>query len=214
MPPRVHVLCAEGHPVVPSLRRWKTNQAASDVEIIFRPEEACGGDILFLISCPFIIGDEIRSRYGKTLIVHASDLPSGRGWSPMVWEILQGAESITVTLLEAAEKVDSGAIWKKLRFQVADHELYDEINEKLFGTTCELMDFAVTNFDSIVPAPQDTHGSSYHRKRTPDDSKLDPDASIREQFNLLRICDPGRFPAFFELNGHAYEIEIRKRGRR
>ncbi|SDN36937.1 formyltransferase family protein [Afipia sp. GAS231] len=213
MPLRVHVLCAEGHPVVASLLRWKENQETNKVDVIFRPEDARGGDILFLISCPFIIDDNIRSRYGKTLIVHASDLPIGRGWSPMVWEVIQGAKSITVTLLEAAEKIDSGAIWKKQNFQIADHELYDEINEKLFGITCELMNFAVVNFRTVIPVPQDDRAPSYHRKRTPNDSKIDPDRSIREQFDLLRICDPLRFPAFFELNGQMYDIEIRKRPR-
>jgi len=212
MPLRVDVLCAEGHPVVPSLLRWKTDQQANDVKIVFQPEEAHGGDILFLISCPFIIGKEIRSRYRKTLIVHASDLPRGRGWSPMIWEIIEGAKAVTVSLLEAEDKVDTGAIWKKVQFQVCDHELYYEINEKLFGTTCELMDFAVAGFSSVTPVPQDEFGSSYRPKRTPDDSRLDPDGTIAEQFNLLRICDPQRFPAFFELNGHIYEIEIKKRG--
>jgi methionyl-tRNA formyltransferase len=206
---RVHVLCPEGHPVVPHLLRWTASQAGA--EVIYRPEQAVGGDILFLISCPFIIGSEMRSRYTKTLVVHASDLPRGRGWSPMVWEVLEGAQSITVTLLEAEDKVDSGAIWKKLSFAVADHELYDEINAKLFGTTCALMDFAIANFHTIVPAAQGEGGSSYYRKRTPEDSRLDPDKSIRQQFDLLRICDPQRFPAFFELNGHVYDVEIKMR---
>ena len=34
-------------------------------------------------------------------------------------------------------------------------------------------------------------------KRTPADSEIDPGKSILEQFNLLRIVDSERYPAFF-----------------
>lgn len=166
--------------------------------------------MLFLISCHEIVGMDIRSRYQATLVVHASDLPSGRGWSPHIWQILGGGNRITVSLLEAEDAVDSGAIWAKRDFQLDGHELWDEINEKLFAIEIELMDFAVDNFGGICPNPQPAQGTSYFPKRTPEDSRLDPSKSIREQFNLLRVCDPDRFPAFFELNGHRYRLMIEK----
>jgi hypothetical protein len=40
------------------------------------------------------------------------------------------------------------------------------------------------------------------------DSRLDPDKSLRDQFNLLRVSDPVSYPAFFELNGRRFEISI------
>ena len=40
-------------------------------------------------------------------MIHESDLPHGKGWSPIQWQILEGSDSITITLLDAEDKVDS-----------------------------------------------------------------------------------------------------------
>ena len=42
------------------------------------------------------------------------------------------------------------------------------------------------------------------------DSRLDPSRSIAEQFDLLRVADPQRFPAFFDLRGHRYLVRLKK----
>jgi methionyl-tRNA formyltransferase len=55
-----------------------------------------------------------RAKYDSSLVLHASDLPAGRGWSPHIWAITNGAESVTLSLLEAEDQVDSGRIWKKM----------------------------------------------------------------------------------------------------
>ena len=51
---------------------------------------------------------------------------------------------------------------------------------------------------------------SFYPRRTPNDSKIDVDLSIREQFNKIKVSDPVRYPAFFELNGYKYELRINK----
>ena len=32
--------------------------------------------------------------------------------------------------------------------------------------------------------------------------------SIKEQFDLLRICDPDRYPAYFEMHGRKYKLRL------
>lgn len=212
----VVVLCSSAsHPVYPWLQRW-CNERRSEghtVSLVTRvpeiPEQ--GGDILFLISCGEIIREEIRRGFRKVLVIHASDLPQGRGWSPHIWEIVNGAGELTVTLLEAAEPVDAGAIWAKRRVRLDGTELYDEINEKLFREELGLMSYALEHFETIRPQPQpEIEEVSYYRRRTPSDSEIDPHRSIAEQFDLLRVCDPNRFPAFFRYRGATYRITIEK----
>ena len=43
-----------------------------------------------------------------------------------------------------------------------------------------------------------------------DDSELDINKSINSQFNLLRICDNKRYPAFFRKHGFTYKLQIEK----
>lgn len=206
---RIDVLCSDPrHPILPALAQWCDAHAATlhnDMGTL------AGGDFLFLISCQQLIPPALRSRYRYTLVLHASDLPAGRGMSPHVWQVLEGAGRITVTLLDAADPVDSGAIWHQQAFTLEGHELCDEINARLFAAEFELMTWALAHCDTCTAQPQVGEASHYRRRR-PEDSRLDPQRSLAEQFNLLRVADPQRYPAFFELHGHRYEIVLRKVG--
>lgn len=180
--------------------------------LVFDKADLQGGDILFLVSCSQIIRDTERKKYKATLVLHASDLPTGRGWSPHIWSILDGADQITVCLLEASEPVDSGAIWLKKTFILEGHELLPEINAKLFVAELTLMTQAVEQFGSIKPTQQVGDSGLYMPKRCRADSQLDPDKTIAEQFDLLRVVDSQRYPAFFNYRGKQYLIHIEKVG--
>jgi methionyl-tRNA formyltransferase len=209
---KISILCSSiGHPVNAWLEDWAAaNRDRHEIEIIRNKRDASGGDLLFLVSCGEVVNAKVRSRYLRTLVIHASDLPDGRGWSPHVWQIADGASEITVTLLEAEDKVDSGAIWKQLRIAIDPSWLHDEINTALFQAELGLMDYATINFDGAEPRKQVDGPHSYYRKRTPEDSRVNPELSIAEQFNLIRVCDPVRFPAFFELNGRKYRLIVER----
>ena len=210
---KITLLCSDaGHPIFPRMSTWAAQHAdRHKIAIETKSKDLPGGDILFLISCHELIPTSIRKHYRKTLVIHASDLPSGRGWSPHVWAILEGQKRIVVTLLEAEDAPDSGAIWAKTSFDLEGHELWEEINEKLFIAELEMLTFAVENFGLVQPMPQPATGATYYRRRTPKDSKIDINRSIAEQLPLLRISDPVRYPAYFEKDGHTYEITLRKR---
>ncbi len=115
-----------------------------------------------------------------------------------------------VSLIEAEDKIDTGAIWKKIPIYIEPHELFNEINNKLFDIELKLMNFAMEKFNTIHPKPQFDKDATYYRKRTPEDSRIDPYKSISDQFDLIRISDPDRYPAFMDYNGYRYNIYIEK----
>ena len=198
------------HPVNPSLEAWAHgNDARADIEISRDKAELKGGDFLFLISCHQIIDAETRALYRHSLVIHASDLPKGRGWSPMAWEVLEGADRITVSLLKAEDGVDSGDIWEKRSFELDGTELLEELNAKLFDVELQLMDWALGNCDQTVPEPQIGDPFTWPR-RLPTDSKIDPERPLTESFDTIRIADPDRFPAYFEHRGVRYAIRLEK----
>jgi len=200
------------HPVINSLKKWvvEMNSRGHSATLVFDREKLTGGDILFLVSCSQIIQENDRSKYKAALVLHASDLPKGRGWSPHVWSILAGENRIAVSLLEAGDPVDSGAIWLKTEFILEGHELLPEINEKLFAAEMFLMTHAVDKFEEMKPIRQQGDPGPYMEKRTPADSQLDPEKTIAEQFELLRVVDSQRYPAFFDYRGKRYLIRIEK----
>ena len=198
------------HPINAYINKWVEKNKNHQISIIHSKEELTSGDILFLISCSDIISKLERGKFMKTLVIHASDLPHGRGWSPHVWEIINGATDITLSLLEAEDKVDTGDIWKKTIVSIPKTALFDEINELIFNSELELMDFAIVNYNTIKPKKQSNIDSTYWPKRSPKDSEIDVNKGISEQFDLIRICDPDRFPVFFYKNGERFNITIKK----
>jgi len=209
----ISILCTDRfHPVVQRLNEWvkKMREKQHNVSLIFDRSDLSGGDILFLVSCIQMIGDSEREKFKSILVLHASDLPKRRGWSPHIWSILDGENEITVSLLEASEPIDSGLIWLKTSFLLEGHELLDEINNKLFDAEIFLMTQVLDRADDINPSKQVGDPGSYMRKRTPADSEIDPRLSIVEQFNLLRAIDSDRYPAFFYHLGHKFQIKIEK----
>ena len=209
----ITILCSsETHPINAHLVRWiEHNAAEHDITIARHVQQLLGGDLLFLISCNEIVAASILRQYKKSLVIHASDLPQGRGWSPHVWQILEGKSLIKVTLLEAADKVDSGDIWHQVDCEIPRSATWDEINHALFEAELELMDYAATHFDTCRPRKQDpTVAPTYYERRRPSDSEIDPTLSIEAQFDRIRVADPVRFPAFFRLHGATYRIHLER----
>ena len=210
---KIDLLCSsEDHPINPRLVVWAEKRVRDhEVKILRRKDQLKSGDVLFLISCTEMIPAELRALYRHCVVLHASDLPKGRGWSPHVWAILEGAETITVSAINAENRVDSGDIWAKKSFDVAPHELYDEINASLFKTEIALLDQVIGMVENgDTPKPQPDAEATYYPRRTPRDSKLDPSLTIAEQFDKIRISDTGRYPAFFEMHGAVFSVSLRK----
>ena len=205
----VHIVCTDPqHGVNAWLERWMAqHHHTADIRLLRDAREATGADFLFLVSCHQIVGRDILDRYRHTLVLHASALPAGRGMSPHVWQILEGKPGFTVTLLEAAEALDAGRIWHQIDVPVPANAVCEEINALLFDAEMALMDWALANADSVPPREQ-SGAPSYYRKRNPDDSRIDPERPLAEVFDLLRVADPERYPAFFEYRGRSYRLRL------
>jgi methionyl-tRNA formyltransferase len=204
-------ITSKEHPIFSYLVEWiEKNKSNHQINLVHSVEDLSEGDILFLISCSEVVSKTVRDKFQKTLVVHASDLPHGRGWSPHIWEIVSGATSITVSLIEAEDQVDTGDIWEKLNIEIPKTVLFEEINQLIFNTEIELINFAINNFNTVSSQPQSEEGASYFSKRTPKDSEIDIDKSLSEQFDLIRVCDESRFPAFFYKDGKKFNLTIYK----
>lgn len=198
------------HPILHRLQAWiSENQSKHQIELCHRAAEVSGGDFLFLISCQEIIRSPVRQRYRNTFVLHASDLPAGRGMSPHVWQVLEGRNEFMLSLLNAEDEVDSGDVWRKQCVRINRTDLWYEIDEKLFDAEVELIDWAVTHCDSVTPCPQQG-AITHYRRRTPDDSYIDPSKTLLESFNLLRVANPVRYPAWFEIDGQRYALKLEK----
>lgn len=166
-------------------------------------------DACFLLSYSKVVKIGFLNLNKYNLVVHASNLPEGKGMSPLTWQVLEGKSEIPFCLLEAREKLDSGEIYLKKYLKLDGSELVDELRAKQVEMTFNLVEEFINRFEEIVPNPQVGEGFQYERRR-PSDSELDLKKTIDEQFNLLRVCDNEAYPAFFIKYGQKYFIRISK----
>lgn len=191
------------HPCIPHLQAWCSLHSQT---LAVGTDGLPGGDLLFAISCSEILRPEQRALYGACYVIHESDLPKGRGWSPLAWQILDGSNRIVLSLIEMQALVDTGPIVLQRLAIFEGHELYDEIHSKIALSKLALID----QFLKEGGMPKEQEGEpTYYPRRYPHQSELDVNLSIAEQFDLLRVCDP-RFPAYFKHRGCTYTVTVTK----
>ncbi len=207
---QVQILCDNPRswmiPYLPELREIITGLGA-DAIIREAASEVVAGDILIMLSCEKIFKNLNLNKHN--LVVHESALPQGKGWSPLTWQVLEGAAEIPVTLFEATEEVDSGVIYGQELIKLNGTELVDELRAKQAAATFSLIRNFVSAYPAVEGKPQQGE-TTFYKKRKPEDGALDVQKSIAEQFDLLRISDNERYPAFFMWKGEKYILKVYK----
>jgi methionyl-tRNA formyltransferase len=189
------------------IRRWL--RAGHRVLWTHQVRALQAADFCFYLSLSTIVPANIRAMFRHNLVVHESDLLHGKGWSPLTWQILEGKNEIPVTLIEAEDKVDSGVIYAQEWIECAGHELIDELRQMQAETTLKLCEYFVSSYPEILGQARIQVGEeSFHPRRREADSELNPVQTLDAQFNLLRVVDNQRYPAFFNLRGQGYFLRI------
>lgn len=181
--------------------------AGHKVIYIFNKEEIPQGDVCFLLSCSRIIQESYLQKNKNNIVVHASDLPKGKGFSPLQWQVLEGKNNIVLTLFEVIKEVDAGPFYLKETMEFIGNELYSEMRDILGYKIVQMCMCYIRNKHKLKSIKQEGE-ESYYRKRTEKDDELDPNKTILEQFNHFRIADNDNFPLWFELNGKKYFVKI------
>ena len=167
------------------------------------------GDIAFYLGCVRITPEAVLARNQYNLVVHESSLPTGRGFAPLTWQILEGKNEVPVCLIEAAADVDAGVIYDRSTISFEGHELNAELRHQQGKKSIQLCERFCER--SAPPQGQSQQGEpSFYARRRPKDSELDINKSILSQFQLLRVVDNERYPAFFTHAGHQYRLRIEK----
>lgn len=178
--------------------------------LIHNHEHAVGDFVCFLVSYSRVVPlDSLGKK--RFFVIHESDLPAGRGWSPVSWQVLSNKQEIVVSLIEAAEKVDSGDIVLQDKMALMGHELVDEIRLEQIAASLRMISqfLKLSSIGTVNTRPQ-LGIATYYPRRTKSSSEIDPLKTVEANFDLLRIVDNKRYPAFFTLRGHRYIIRIEK----
>jgi len=167
-------------------------------------------DIVFILSYHKIIEAQHLQQHKHNIVIHASDLPMGKGWSPLFWQILEGKNDIPFSMFEVSSEVDAGDIYMQKILHLNGYELHDEIRDKQANFTIEMCLEYLRDYQEYKNPKKQSANESFYPKRSSKDSQLDINKTIKEQFNLLRITSNEEYPAFFEIEGKRYSLKIQE----
>jgi len=192
------------------------NEKVTNSQLFFNHKEINNNfDIVFILSYHSIIEEKYLKLHKHNIVIHASALPLGKGWAPMFWQILEGKNKIPFSMFEASKGVDNGDIYMQKSLQLNGYELNNELRDKQAKFTIDMcLDF-INNYERYKIPTKQKGTESFYKKRGKEDSQIDINKTIKEQFNLLRIVDNEEYPAFFDIDGNRYilKIELDKRGK-
>lgn len=183
--------------------------AGHEADYVFSAADVPAGDLCFLLSCVRLVPATVLALNKRNIVVHASDLPQGKGFSPLQWQIAEGRNDIVLTLFEVVEAVDAGPYYLKETMRFDGSELLEELHQKMARAIIDLCVRFVAQYDELQPVEQ-SGTESFYRRRTAADDELDVNKTIAEQFDHLRIANNDTYPLYFKYKGNKYILKIYK----
>ena len=123
------------------------------VSLIFEHKQIPNGEVCFILSYSKIIKKEYLQRNESNIVVHASDLPKGKGFSPLQWIILSGENDIVLTLFEAIDKVDDGDYYFKDKISYEGYELYGKMRKVMGEKIIEMCKKYIEKMSKLSKIP-------------------------------------------------------------
>ncbi len=201
--------------ILTSLEQWFVpyakvlNKKLDNSKLFFNHKDIDNSyDTVFILSYHCLIEKRYLELHKYNLVIHASALPKGKGWAPIFWQILEGKNSIPFTMFEASQSIDDGDIYMQKYLELTGYELNVELRYKQAQFSIDMCIEFVNNFDKFKNSKIQVGDDSFYKKRIAEDSQLDINKTIKEQFNLFRIVNNNDYPAFFEINNVKYKIKI------
>jgi methionyl-tRNA formyltransferase len=148
-----------------------------------------------------LISDTIYKKY-ECIIFHMTDLPFGRGGSPLQNLIINKIYETKISALKCTNEIDAGPIFVKYPLSLfgTAEEIYIRSSDIIFNMIVEIIE------NNITPVLQTGAVTSFKR-RTPEQSNINNLTSIQDVFDCIRMLDAEGYPkAFIEIGCLKFEF--------
>ncbi len=148
-----------------------------------------------------IIPEEIHGAF-ECVIFHMTDLPYGRGGSPLQNLIARGHDNTKITALKCERGLDTGPVYLK-----RDLSLEGAAGE-IFARADRIIEDMIVEIVEQQPLPQPQSGEpTLFKRRTPAMSNLKDAKTLDEVYDLIRMMDAEGYPqAFLEVGPLRFEF--------
>jgi methionyl-tRNA formyltransferase len=144
----------------------------------------------------------------NVVVFHSSDLPKGRGWSPIYYALANDQAELVISAVIAAPEVDRGDIIAKARLSISSSYTAEDLRA-IDEEACVMLAAAIVDRFAdrpMIGAPQ-RGVATYYSRRKPEDNEVDIERTLAELIPHLRACE-SRHPAFFYWRGSRYRLSI------
>lgn len=156
---------------------------------------------IFIPHWSYIIPKEIYDHF-DCVVFHMTDLPYGRGGSPLQNLIVRDHKSTKISALKVQKGIDTGDIYLK-----NDLSLLGTAQE-IFNRSLEIVNFMIEKIieGNIIPSPQVGEVVEFKRRK-PEESNLEVLESLENVFDYIRMLDADGYPnAFIETEFLKFEF--------
>lgn len=167
------------------------------------------GMALLSIGFPFILSESIINYFPLALNMHPTLLPSYRGPTSGAFILINNEKKTGSTVHFLEPEMDAGDIIAQSVVELSVFDTVRSMQKKVYKTEPQLLIEAFRKLErGIVATPQNIQEASIFPRRTPEDSRIDPNKPLRVLFNEIRACDPESYPAFFYVEGQKVCVKL------
>ena len=164
-------------------------------------------DYIFFPHWSFIIPQEIHNKY-ECVIFHMTDLPYGRGGSPLQNLIVRGYQETKMSAIQCVSSLDAGPIYLKEQLSLLGSA------EEIYLRAGKLIEVMIIKILTEQPIPIEQKGEiTTFKRRTEEQGDWSGDDTLDELFDKIRMLDADGYPQAFVQVG-SYKLEFSRASRK
>lgn len=158
-------------------------------------------DKIFIPHWSYIIPTTIFSSY-ECIVFHMTDLPFGRGGSPLQNLIIRGYETTKISAIKVSSGIDTGDVYlkKSLSLKGSAKEIFISASEIIEEMIVEILK------NEIFPVAQDGEIVEFKRRK-PEDGNIINLKEVNEIYDYIRMLDCDGYPNAY-LETDSFKIEF------
>jgi methionyl-tRNA formyltransferase len=157
---------------------------------------------IFFLHWSWIIDEAIWKSF-ECVCFHMTNVPYGRGGSPLQNLILAGHSHTVLTALRMVKEIDAGPVYAK-RYLSLDGTAED-VYLRSGKLSIEIIQWMILN--NPQPMPQEGVVTIFKRRK-PEQSNLPINGNLRDAYDFIRMLDASGYPRAFVENG-VYKLTFR-----
>lgn len=170
-------------------------------ELEYETVSALSPRYVFFLHWSWKVPNEIVNNY-ECVCFHMTDVPYGRGGSPLQNLIVRGHRQTKLTALRMVEDFDAGPVYLKEDLCLEGNA--EEIYIRASYLSADMIRYIVD--EEPVPQPQKGE-STFFQRRKPPQSEIPSLSDLQSLYDFIRMLDAEGYPrAFLKHEGFRYEF--------